>query len=448
MAVPSVGPHARHPRRPRERRGQSSTSTCSICCSCCSCSACSCWASCRARSAGCSASASIALLVPARGQPHDPVGGFLADNWTPVRRTSTRDARLPDRLRRRERSRSRSSSRASTSRQPLFAEVPRSSTRSSAASSASSQGVILVGCLIIILDSYFLIPAIARVRRRAAVPARLLRLRSTTRGTAELFRDAADPGLLHDLRHPHPGRRRDALHDRADDRRSTCAGSSAGRRSRSRAALLGARLVRDDGPTRGRRVGRIVEVEAYIGEDDRASHARFGRTARNAVMFGPPGVAYVYLVYGMYDCLNVVTEPDGRPAAMLIRAVEPIEGADAMRAARLAWSRRAGAGRGRPRGRERRGSRAAPDGRARARARASSRRVRDRPADDRARPVDPASPLRLEAAAARRPRRRRRGDAADRDRLRRPAVERASVAVRRSPASPRSRGPRRPADAP
>ena len=74
-------------------------------------------------------------------------------------------------------------------------------------------------------------------------------------------------------------------------------------------ALLGARLVRDDAT--GRRVGRIVEVEAYIGRDDRASHARFGRTARNAVMFGPPGQAYVYLVYGMYDCLNVVTEPDG-----------------------------------------------------------------------------------------------------------------------------------------
>jgi DNA-3-methyladenine glycosylase len=90
--------------------------------------------------------------------------------------------------------------------------------------------------------------------------------------------------------------------------------------------------VRDDGPAR--RVGRIVEVEAYIGEADRASHARFGRTRRNEVMYGAPGIAYVYLVYGMHDCLNVVTEPAGRPAAVLIRAVAPVEGIDAMREAR------------------------------------------------------------------------------------------------------------------
>jgi len=88
-----------------------------------------------------------------------------------------------------------------------------------------------------------------------------------------------------------------------------------------------------------------VEVEAYIGIDDQASHARFGRTARNAVMFGPPGRAYVYLVYGMYDCLNVVTEPEGRPAAVLIRAVEPIAGVGEIRQARLqrALGRRAAA---------------------------------------------------------------------------------------------------------
>jgi DNA-3-methyladenine glycosylase len=83
-------------------------------------------------------------------------------------------------------------------------------------------------------------------------------------------------------------------------------------------------------------VGRFVEVEADIGLDDRASHARMGPTARNRVMFGPPGIAYVYLVYGMHHCLNVVTEPAARPAALLIRAVEPVEGIDAMRAARAA----------------------------------------------------------------------------------------------------------------
>jgi DNA-3-methyladenine glycosylase len=109
-------------------------------------------------------------------------------------------------------------------------------------------------------------------------------------------------------------------------------------------ALVGAHLVREafDGDPAGRRIGRIVEVEAYIGEDDAASHARFGRTARNGVMYGPPGIAYVYLVYGMHDCLNVVTEPEGRPAAVLIRAVEPIEGAAAMRQARIARSRHRG----------------------------------------------------------------------------------------------------------
>ena len=102
-------------------------------------------------------------------------------------------------------------------------------------------------------------------------------------------------------------------------------------------ALLGARLVRDALPgVATRRVGRIVEVEAYLGPDDRASHARMGPTDRNRVMFGLPGIAYVYLVYGMHHCLNVVTEASGRPAALLVRAVEPVEGADVMRAARAA----------------------------------------------------------------------------------------------------------------
>ncbi len=89
-----------------------------------------------------------------------------------------------------------------------------------------------------------------------------------------------------------------------------------------------------------RRVGRIVEVEAYVGGDDRASHARMGPTTRNGVMFGPPGIAYVYLVYGMHHCLNVVTGAAPFPAALLVRAVEPLEGVDAMRLVRTAHGRR------------------------------------------------------------------------------------------------------------
>ena len=88
--------------------------------------------------------------------------------------------------------------------------------------------------------------------------------------------------------------------------------------------LLGKRLVRI---LEGARLsGSITEVEAYVGEDDRASHASPGPTARNAPMYGPPGFTYVYLIYGVHNCLNIVTERDGFPAAILIRAIEPLEG--------------------------------------------------------------------------------------------------------------------------
>jgi DNA-3-methyladenine glycosylase len=82
--------------------------------------------------------------------------------------------------------------------------------------------------------------------------------------------------------------------------------------------LLGLYLVHDE------RAGRIVEVEAYVHEEDEACHARFGRTQRAATLYGPPGHAYVFLIYGMYDCFNVVTEPKDSPAAVLIRAAEPV----------------------------------------------------------------------------------------------------------------------------
>ncbi len=88
--------------------------------------------------------------------------------------------------------------------------------------------------------------------------------------------------------------------------------------------LLGKLIIRKIG--RQRLVGRIVETEAYLGLDDPASHSFAGLTARNSVMFGPPGRAYVYFIYGMHYCLNVSCEPDGQAGGVLFRALEPVSG--------------------------------------------------------------------------------------------------------------------------
>jgi DNA-3-methyladenine glycosylase len=87
--------------------------------------------------------------------------------------------------------------------------------------------------------------------------------------------------------------------------------------------LLGKWLVHKAGGVE--RVGKIVEVEAYLGEHDLAAHSSKGRTERTKIMFGPPGHAYVYLIYGMHHCMNVVTERDGHASAVLLRAIEPVK---------------------------------------------------------------------------------------------------------------------------
>jgi DNA-3-methyladenine glycosylase len=95
--------------------------------------------------------------------------------------------------------------------------------------------------------------------------------------------------------------------------------------------LLGKVLVRQGGD---RLTARIVEVEAYLGEEDPAAHSAAGNTARTAVLFGPPGYAYVYFIYGTHYCLNVSCEPEGLAGSVLFRALEPLSGAEEMAAGR------------------------------------------------------------------------------------------------------------------
>lgn len=98
--------------------------------------------------------------------------------------------------------------------------------------------------------------------------------------------------------------------------------------------LLGKVLVRDSTDGTTRLSARIVEVEAYLGSEDPAAHAAAGHTARNSVLFGPPGHAYVYFIYGNHYCLNASCEPEGQAGSVLVRALEPISGIEEMAKAR------------------------------------------------------------------------------------------------------------------